>query len=176
PHTPINKKVAKPEKIATFKTQMVPIHQCLGISNPDLIPDFYISPKIRIAEIEGKGLGVIAIEEIACNEIIECSPVIILSPNKSLNAQWRRLHRVMLETLYNDHHYWWTLKYGALALGYGSLYNHSDNPNSETIKLLKKRKIIFKATCAIKRFSEITRSYKNVWFSTQSPKNEHTFN
>ena len=99
-----------------------------------LIPDYYMSPAIRVEKIKGKGPTVLATGNISKSEIIECCPVIVLSPDKKLDAIWKRLHEVMLESMFSHHHFWWTAQYGALALGYGSLYNHSSEPNADIVK------------------------------------------
>ena len=99
-----------------------------------LIPDYSMTPAIRVEKIKGKGLGVVATGNILKSEIIECCPVIVLSSDLKLDTIWRRLHEVMLETMFSHHHFWWTARYGALALGYGSLYNHSSEPNADIVK------------------------------------------
>ena len=132
--------------------------------------DFFISSKIKVTHIEGKGLGVIAIKDIKPGEIIECSPVIILDAKKTLDGHWQRFYKTMLETLYNEHHYWWTVRHGALVLGYGSLYNHSTDANIDTIKLIKERKIAFISNCPIKKNTELTRAYRTVWFKSNESK------
>lgn len=129
-----------------------------------VVPDYYISPSIRVRSIQGKGLGVVAIESIQVSEVIECCPVKILTSDNSLDERWRRLHRTMFETLFSDHYFWWTPRYGALALGYGSLYNHSPEPNAEIFKLKRHRKMVFAANQNIAPGSEITICYRCVWF------------
>lgn len=56
----------------------------------------------------------------------------------------------------------------ALLLGYGSLYNHSEDPNTD-YTLNKKRKIAtFKAIRPIKKGEEILISYGEEWFSSRN--------
>ena len=129
-----------------------------------LIPDYYICPAIRVERIKGKGLGVVATDNIVKSEIIESCPLIVLSPDKRLDKSWKRLHRVMLETMLSQHHFWWTAQYGALALGYGSLYNHSSEPNADIVKYIKRRKMVFVANQTIHEGDEITICYRCVWF------------
>lgn len=129
-----------------------------------VVPDFFISPSVRVAQIDGKGLGVVASETIMAGEIVECCPTIVLKPSRKLEPHWRRLHQVILETLLDEHHYWWTSRYGALPLGYGCLYNHSDNPTIDTHRFLKERKIVLVANQMILEGQELTRRYHKVWF------------
>jgi SET domain-containing protein len=129
-----------------------------------LVPDYYMSPAIKVEKIKGKGLGVVATGNILKSEIIECCPVIVLSPDKKLDTVWKHLHEVMLETMFSRHHFWWTARHGALALGYGSLYNHSSEPNADIVKYIKQRKMVFLANQNIPEDDEITICYRCVWF------------
>jgi SET domain-containing protein len=133
------------------------------------IPEFYLSPSVAVEEIRGKGLGVVASARIEESEIIECCPVIVLRPGKQLDTNWRRLHRVMLETVFSEHHFWWDSKYGAMPLGYGCLYNHSTRPNAEVLRFIKERKMAFVASKVIEKGEEITHRYKRVWFEPLDP-------
>jgi hypothetical protein len=130
----------------------------------ELIPDYHICPAIRVEGIKRKGLGIVATDNILKSEIIECCPMILLSPDKKLDKCWQRLHRVMLETIFGHHHFWWTARYGALALGYGSLYNHSSEPNADIVRYIKQRKMVFIANRNVHRGEEITICYRCVWF------------
>ena len=133
------------------------------------VPEFYLSPSVAVAEIKGKGLGVVANTRIEESEIIECCPVIVLRPGKELASNWRKLHRVMLETVFSDHHFWWDSKYGAMPLGYGCLYNHSTKPNAEVFRFIRERKMAFVAKQGIEKGEEITHRYRCVWFETLEP-------
>lgn len=128
------------------------------------VPEFYLSPSVAVVEIEGKGLGVVASARIEESEIIECCPVIVLRPCKQLDTNWRRLHRVMLETVFSDHHFWWDSRNGAMPLGYGCLYNHSARPNAKVLRFIRERKMAFVANQCIEQGEEITHSYRRVWF------------
>jgi uncharacterized protein len=58
----------------------------------------------------------------------------------------------------------------ALLFGYGSLYNHADDPNAEYAFNLKRRVATFKAARAIKKGEEIFVSYGDEWFTTRDVK------
>lgn len=134
------------------------------------VPAYYISSKIKVIRISGKGLGVAATECIKKGELIECSPVIVLKPGGKFNGHWKKLFCTILETLYTDHYYWWTTEYGALVLGYGSLYNHSNSPNMKSINFVRYRRMAFYATQDIEPNEEITRRYRAIWFDHHEQK------
>ena len=93
-------------------------------------------PFLYISESPLGGRGVFTSKAIHINDLIEICPVIILS-----NEDTRKIH----DTHLHDYYFVWSLeeKTSAIALGYGSIYNHSANPNaafnieaeSETIKI-----------------------------------------
>jgi len=79
-------------------------------------------PGLYILENEA-GRGIFTASAIARNDLIELCPVIILSREDTQLIHRTRLH---------DYYFIWDLEAGssAIALGYGSLYNHSDDPNA----------------------------------------------
>jgi uncharacterized protein len=81
-----------------------------------------ILPFLTIASSHNRGRGVFTTEAIAANTVIEIAPVIVV------NA----LDRSHLEkTLLYDYIFEWgdDSKMAAVALGYISIYNHSNEPN-----------------------------------------------
>ncbi len=100
-------------------------------------PDLYISYS------EGKGRGVFAGSDIEVDEVIEICPVIVL-PSKDKD----KIHQTFL----HDYYFLWGNKLDqvAIALGYGSLYNHDKNPNAtyeydyedESITIICKNRIL----------------------------------
>lgn len=83
--------------------------------------------KIKIAEIKGKGRGVVATEKIIKGEIIEHCPLIILGEKDSQFLKDKKKS----DTLYYYYLQQPDLKRNAIMLGYASLYNHNSDPNSE---------------------------------------------
>lgn len=76
---------------------------------------------ISVKDSPGKGRGVFAQRNFKKGEVIETCPVIVL-PAKEIDS-------LELTQLYNYYFAWGPdSKDGAIALGYGSLYNHSYNP------------------------------------------------
>lgn len=77
-------------------------------------PDLYLKPSPL------GGRGVFTSSLIEDDSIVELSPVIVLSaPDRRL------IHTTHL----HDYYFLWDGDGAAIALGYGSLYNHSPSPN-----------------------------------------------
>jgi SET domain-containing protein len=80
------------------------------------------SVAIEVRTIRGKGRGVFARRWIPEGEVIERVPVVVLDAEELRNSEgWSGLASYCF--------LWDTGRY-ALALGYGSLYNHSYQPNA----------------------------------------------
>ncbi len=120
--------------------------------------------KVEVKPSLGRGRGVFAIQPISCDELIESCPVIPFEPK----------YRAVLEaTPLYDYLYGWSddCREVAIALGYGSLYNHSDEPNASYHTNRSRNAIDFIATRLIAAGEEITISYlnssdsrKKLWF------------
>lgn len=82
------------------------------------------SPILYIVESEQKGRSVYTATDIAEGSIIEICPTILLSTLDTKSIHNTKLH---------DYYFQWDAeeKTSVIALGYGSLYNHSDNPNAD---------------------------------------------
>ena len=116
--------------------------------------------KVEVKPSLGRGRGVFAIQPISCDEVIESCPIIAFEPK----------YRAALEaTPLYDYLYGWSddCREVAIALGYGSLYNHSDEPNAAYHRNRSQNAIDFIATKFIAAGEEITISYLN---SFDSPK------
>ena len=87
----------------------------------------------------GKGRGVFAAKPIKKGDVIEHVPLLIVPADSLVDG----LNNIHIGRFY----YWWTKNRIAVALGYGSLYNHSYNANAsykhgaETIKYIAVRDI-----------------------------------
>ena len=80
------------------------------------------SDAIEIKRVRGKGRGVVARRLIRRGEMIERVPVLVLAAEEVRDAEgWSGLA---------GYCFWWGEGRLALALGYGSLYNHSYRPNA----------------------------------------------
>ena len=105
-----------------------------------------------------------AVAPIAKGEIIEASPVIVIPAE-----QWHHVEPAVLALyIFN---FGPAGEHAAIALGYGSLYNHSYAPNAEYRKDWEQRLIHFTALRDIAENEEITVNYngspgdrREIWF------------
>lgn len=97
------------------------------------------SELVYVKKAPGKGRGVFARKKIKKGDVIEHIPLLII-PAEALVDGLDNLHICRF-------YYYWTKNRIAIALGYGSLYNHSYSPNaiyehgSATIKYVALRNI-----------------------------------
>lgn len=98
---------------------------------------------------EKYGRGIFASRKIKKDEFIEEAPVIVIP-----KTEWK----LMRGTILLNYVFRWRGD-KALALGYGSLYNHSYNPNAKFIINFKNQSIDFFARGDIQEGDEITVNY-----------------
>lgn len=108
------------------------------------------SPLICVRHIEGKGRGVFARTFIPDGTVIERVPLLIL-PIRDL---WSPEGNSCLA----DYVFAWNRNSVALALGYGSLYNHSYEPNARYDDVGRNTKV-FTAIRDISPGDEVTVNY-----------------
>jgi tRNA-specific adenosine deaminase 3 len=85
-----------------------------------MIKSYQLNTYIKYTE--SKGRGVFASKEIDEDEIVEESPLLVLSPEDSLAIEG---------TMLSCYQYYFSENQVALGLGNTSLYNHSSIPNAE---------------------------------------------
>lgn len=102
--------------------------------------------------IHGAGRGVFAARDIKADELIETCPMVVMD-KKSV----QHLDRTELENYYFE----WgeDFEHGAIALGFGSLYNHSFVPNAYFDQDIKAHVIRVVALEDIPKGTEITFNY-----------------
>lgn len=115
---------------------------------------------------EGRGRGVFAKTPFAAGETIEFAPVLIMRAED--REHLKRTH------IYNYFFQWGAQGQTALALGYGSIYNHSETPNAKHVREFEKMGIRFVALRPILTGEEIFVNYlgnyhgrarnKDLWF------------
>jgi uncharacterized protein len=122
---------------------------------------------IEVKQIKGKGRGVFARRLIYDGEVIERVPVLVLPIGESRTASGT--------TPMSDYCFDWGRGTVAVALGYGSLYNHSYQPNARYDDGSRQTKI-FKAIRDIAPGEEIVVNYNGdpgdqspVWFKVKEP-------
>jgi SET domain-containing protein len=114
------------------------------------------SPKIYVDKSPIHGWGVFAKEDIMEGEVFEECPILTLPIDKG-----------EITSLLIDYRFNWPqgndFEEQVMALGYGSLYNHSDNANSFWISDLENRTFKFISNREIKKGEEIF-----VWYGDMS--------
>lgn len=118
-------------------------------------------------ETPGRGRGVFALVSFEEGEVIETCPVIPI-PEPEVDPIGR--------TVLGHYFFQWggTLDEGAVALGFGSLYNHTNEPNAMYVRKVSLNVIDFVALRRIEPGEEITVSYHGgfgqktkVWFDVK---------
>ncbi len=110
--------------------------------------------KVTVRESPARGRGVFALVPLYAGELIEECPVIIFDVDS----------RALIDRteLYGYYFYWGPDgERGAVALGFGSLYNHSFTPNASFERRLDSASIVFCALRPIAVEEEITFNYKS---------------
>ncbi len=125
------------------------------------------SAAIEVKRVKGKGRGVFARRQIRKGEVIETVPVIVL-PGEEVGDG----------SASTDYCFAWGRGTVALALGYGSLYNHSYEPNA-CYEDVGGRTKLFVAIRDIAAGEEITVNYNGepgdrspVWFDVIEGKSQ----
>jgi SET domain-containing protein len=123
--------------------------------------------KTRVASIAEKGRAVFADEFIPAGATIETAPVLTFP-----REQWALIE----QTQFCEYCYFWgeELLDGAMALGMGSLYNHSFEPNARYLRHVEAQCIEYVALQDIPAGEEITINYNGdpddrtpVWFDVK---------
>ena len=124
---------------------------------------------IQVAESTAVGVGdrgVFAGKDIAEGQTIEVAPVIVIP---------RAQCQVIRQTKLDDYVFKWGGGCFAVALGCGSLYNHSYSPNARYWQDTHNRALEFVAVRRIRRGEEITINYngdpesqEDLWFRVKA--------
>ncbi len=122
-------------------------------------------PHLYIVQHPQKGRSVHCAEDIPSGTDIELCSLIILSAKDT---------KVIHQTSLHDYYFDWESEHGAsaIALGYGSLYNHSSTPNAVVESMPEDREIKIVALKDIPAGDEITINYQGgskdetyqIWF------------
>jgi SET domain-containing protein len=115
---------------------------------------------LRIGASEIHGRGVFATRGFAPGDTVERCPVIDVPATERDRLDQTALH---------DYYFKWQDGGAALALGYGSLYNHSPSHNGRYVKDFDANVVAFVAVVAISPGEEITVDYTDagrneLWF------------
>lgn len=125
-------------------------------------------PGLLVVHTEAKGRAVITTEAISSGDLIEVCHVIILAPEEL---------PIIHKTSLHDYYFLWGINQDrpAIALGQGSLYNHSYQPNAEFLYDYQNDTIDIKAISDISPGEEITVNYhagdddgkQSLWFDVE---------
>lgn len=125
------------------------------------LPSIYVGPSTV------HGLGVFTKTHIPAESVIEVCPIIYL-PEQDIPA--------LQKTVINNYYFEWDddRKGGAIALGYGSIYNHSFKPNACYDVDVESQRLYILAYRNIVPGEEITINYNGdpgnkdpLWFETK---------
>lgn len=121
-------------------------------------------PGLYIIKDDIKGRSIYTAGDIAAGSTIEVCPLILV-PEQEV--------KVIHNTVLHDYYFTWgtAQNQAAILLGYGSLYNHSDQPNAKAVLLDEDQEILFEAIRDIEAGEEITFNY----FDGQNAKEEAWF-
>jgi SET domain-containing protein len=108
--------------------------------------------KVYIAKskVKNAGRGIFAARNFKRGEVIERCPVLVLP---------RKDYLLLKGTELRNYYFMWGKSTSAICFGYGSLYNHSYEPNATYRKRIKEKTIDFIAIRSIKRGEEIAVNY-----------------
>ena len=109
---------------------------------------------VKKSKIRGAGRGVFASRDIVKGEVIEICPIIEIPVHDTANLK---------ESILVTYFFFYGKKKerALIALGKGSIYNHSYEPNAKYTINLKDKTIVFVALSDIKANKEITFNYKH---------------
>jgi SET domain-containing protein len=110
---------------------------------------FEQSELIFLADVRHKGRGVFAKLPILAGQIIEVVPVLFMKSSEFAD--------IKKSSIANDYVYEWDEDLYAVALGYGSLYNHSYEPNAQYLH--GEDTIMYRALRNIEPGEEVTINY-----------------
>lgn len=110
---------------------------------------------LAVALMPQKGRGVVALRAFAAGALVERAPVIVAPAHHVARIAATDLRHYYFEWGEDDDQ-------AAIALGYGSLYNHSYEPNLEFEFLEDEQVIEFVARRAIEPGDELTVNYNNL--------------
>ncbi len=122
---------------------------------------------LHIEEFPGKGRGMVAGEQIKKGDLIERCPVLVLE---------KKFTEQIDKTPLYDYYFIWGKNDEsiAIALGYGSIYNHSFEPNAEYVPNYEDAQLEFYALRDISEGEEILVNYngtpkseKPIWFEAE---------
>ena len=114
-------------------------------------------PDIYIANAESKGRGIYCKKDLPADQVIEISPVIVMSEDD---------RKLLDKTLLHDYIFEWTpdgARMCCMALGYVPIYNHSYTSNCEYVMNYEEQTISILTMRPIPAGEELTINYNGDW-------------
>ena len=106
---------------------------------------------IEIRNTPSKGRGVFTLKDFRTGDIIEIAPTLRLTPTERKHCA---------KTIINYYMYpWRSTRSATIVLGFGSIYNHSFQPNADWKQDFRSRSMVYRALRPIKKGEEITVNY-----------------
>src|SRR4051794_16082638 len=105
---------------------------------------------VMVARSRVHGLGVFATDAFEVDELIEACPVLVVPADQCSHLEWTTL---------SGYYFHWDNDAAGLALGYGSLYNHSWTPNARYDHDYENGVIEYSAVRPIQPGEEVTINY-----------------
>lgn len=100
---------------------------------------------------KNKGRGVFALKSFKTGEVIEICPTLRMTPTE---------RKLCSKTILDYYMYpWKSTRSASLVLGYGSIYNHSFDPNADWKQNFKTKTMVYRAIKPINKGEEITVNY-----------------
>lgn len=127
------------------------------------------NPWLRMVRVPGKGRGVAAGRAFDEGEVVDLAAVVVVPARQRALVERTEVHRFCFS--WDDH-----TGSLAVALGRGSLFNHSYEPNVRSEKRVGTRTIAFVAMRDIRPGEELTINYHGdpdcrdpLWFEVKGP-------
>ena len=125
----------------------------------------FLATCLYIDETPQMGRGVFTSMHLEKDEVVECSPVLVMSQEERVYLDKTALHDYIFE--------WGEEKDKCcMALGLISMYNHSYTSNCEYLMDFEEEIIFVKTVCSIQKGTELTINYNGdyndntkVWFN-----------
>jgi len=109
------------------------------------------SESLLLRRVRGMGRGIFAGRRFRKGEIIEICPVVPVSPRFAKKCDGEVLEHYLFQ---------WGRRGSAVILGYGSIYNHSNNPNASFRPRMGKLELVFRALRDIEIGEQILVDYE----------------
>ncbi|WP_448211258.1 SET domain-containing protein-lysine N-methyltransferase [Colwellia sp. MEBiC06753] len=125
------------------------------------------TPKVYIKQVSSSiGRGVFARQNFTKGQVVEVAPVILLS------GQYQQFPIEIKDRVFNWGHLTNTAPVSALVLGYGSIYNHANQPNLRYEACTEQKTLSFVALTEIAEGDQLTIHYDEASGQHQASAND----